>query len=76
MCATSRHATERVGVPFTAICASTSSRSSGAASITWAAISIALARTTAHASRHELLAMTAVPLPPVPRPNAVAALSP
>ena len=36
-----------------------------------AAISIAFARTTAHALRHELPAITAVPLPPVPRPNAV-----
>ena len=41
-----------------------------------AAISIALARTIAHALRHELPAITAVPLPPVPRPYAVTALSP
>ena len=69
--ATSESVTDFDGVPRTDTTPSAISRSSGEASIMWAAMFITLSRTATVASRVAPPATTAVRLPPVPGPYGV-----
>ena len=69
--ATSLSVTDFDGVPRTDTTLSEISRSSGDASIMWAAIASTLSRTATVASRAAPPATTAVRLPPVPGPYGV-----